>query len=417
MKTIYAEIITIGDEILYGQITDTNGQWISAELDKIGVKTKRKTTIGDTEDAILTAFAEAEKRADLILITGGLGPTNDDLTKPCLAKHFDCKVTMHPQALEELTAIFSHIGREVTELNRQQAALPECCRMISNKVGTAAGMWFERENKVFVSMPGVPHEMKTMMTDHIIPDLQDFFHTPVIYHRIIKTVGIGESWLADKIKLWEDSLPEHIRLAYLPNLGQVRLRLTAVGSEIKTLQNEVGSEVAKVLPTIEKYVYGYDHDQLEEVIGRHLRAQGKTIACAESCTGGSVAQAITSVAGSSDYFIGGMIPYSNKMKIELLGVSSSTIEKHGAVSEATVKEMALHIKELFGSSIGIASSGIAGPGGGTEEKPVGTVWAALANGEKVTTKKLSLFKNRKLNIKMSTVAILNLIRQSLIQND
>lgn len=417
MKTVYAEIITIGDEILYGQITDTNSQWISSELDKIGIKTIQKTTIGDTEPAILRAFAEAETRADLILITGGLGPTNDDLTKPCLAKYFECEVTMHPQALEELTAIFNHIGREVTELNRQQAALPLCCRMISNKVGTAAGMWFEKDNKVFVSMPGVPHEMKTMMTDYIIPDLQEFFHTPVIYHRLIKTVGIGESWLADKIKTWEDNLPEHIKLAYLPNLGQVRLRLTAIGSDVKTLRDEVATEVANVKPLIEKYIYGYDQDLLEQEVGRHLREQSKTISCAESCTGGSVAQAITSVPGSSDYFIGGVIPYSNKMKVELLGVSAGTIEKHGAVSEATVGEMALRVRKLFGTSIGVASSGIAGPGGGSEDKPVGTVWIALANGGKVITKKLSLFKNRKLNVRMSTVAILNLIRQSLVQND
>lgn len=417
MKTINAEIITIGDEILYGQITDTNGQWISSELDKIGLKTVQKTTVGDTEKAILTALSEAETRADLILITGGLGPTNDDLTKPCLAKYFDCKITMHAQALEELTAIFNHIGREVTELNRQQAALPECCKMISNKVGTAAGMWFEKGKKIFVSMPGVPHEMKTMMTEFIIPDLQEFFHTPVIYHRIIKTVGIGESWLADKIKLWEDNLPEHIKLAYLPNLGQVRLRLTAIGSEIKTLENEVASEVEKVKPLIEKYIYGYDLDQLEEVVGRHLRAQGKTISCAESCTGGSVTQAITSIPGSSDYFIGALIPYSNEMKVKLLGVSADTIEKYGAVSEATVKEMAQRVKEMFGSNIGVASSGIAGPTGGTEEKPVGTVWVALANEEAIITKKLSLFRNRNLNIKMSTVAILNLIRQTLVQND
>src|SRR3990170_994351 len=229
MTTINAELLTIGDEILYGQIVDTNSQWMGAALSDAGIKVIRKTSVGDQESEILAAFAEAEERADIILITGGLGPTSDDLTKPCLAKYFNCEMRMHEEALAEVTEFFKSRGRELTEINRQQAALPDCCEKITNQMGTAPGMWFERNKKVFVSMPGVPHEMKRMMTDIVIPKLKKTFKTPVIHHHIIRTVGIGESFLAEKIADWENSLPAHIKLAYLPGLGEVKLRLTSTG--------------------------------------------------------------------------------------------------------------------------------------------------------------------------------------------
>src|SRR5687767_1437647 len=228
-RTILAELLTIGDEILYGQIVDTNSQWMSVELSNVGIKVIRKTTVGDQEDEILTAFAEAERRADIILITGGLGPTSDDLTKPCLAKYFDCPLEIHDEALAEVTEFFKSRGRELTEINRQQAALPVCCEKITNSMGTAPGMWFGRNGKVFVSMPGVPHEMKRMMTDIIIPKLCQTFQTPVIHHKVIRTAGLGESMLAEKITDWEKSLPPHIKLAYLPSLNEVKLRLTGIG--------------------------------------------------------------------------------------------------------------------------------------------------------------------------------------------
>lgn len=413
MKSVVAEILAIGDELLYGQTLDTNSHWISGELDKISIKVIRRTTIGDREDEILRAFAEAEQRADIILITGGLGPTSDDLTKPCLAKYFNCEIKLNEVALAEVTEFFKSRGRELTELNRQQAALPVCCEMVSNKMGTAPGMWFYRNSKVFVSMPGVPHEMKRMMTDLILPKLQQTFQLPVIQHKIIRTVGIGESFLADKISGWEKSLPSHIKLAYLPSLGEVKLRLTAFGNDKLLLQNEIQQLVESLLPLAGDYIYGYNEDPLEVILGNQLRENKLTLAIAESCTGGYVSHLITSVPGSSDYFQGSMIPYSYELKIEQLGVNSEILAKYGAVSEQVITEMATLVRKKFNTTIGVATSGIAGPGGATPEKPVGTVWIAYADDQKVVTKKLQLSKDRLINIKMASVAVLNLIRQNM----
>src|SRR6478609_4063438 len=260
MKPILAELLTIGDEILYGQIVDTNSQWMSVELDKVGIKVIRKTTVGDVESEILTAFAEAEKRADIILITGGLGPTSDDLTKPLLAKYFNCEMKMHKEALEELTAFFKARGREATDTIKLQAVLPVRCTKITNVIGTAPGMWFERNGKVFMSMPGVPHEMKRMMTDLVIPKLKNTFETPVIHHQVIRTIGIGESFLAEKIKDWEDSLPAHIKLAYLPSLGEVKLRLTSLGDSLETLKEEAEMLSANLTSRVGSFIYGYGEE-------------------------------------------------------------------------------------------------------------------------------------------------------------
>lgn len=415
MKNILAEIITIGDEILYGQIVDTNSQWMSAELDKVGIKIVRKTTIGDTEEEILQTLKEAENRADIILMTGGLGPTNDDLTKPCLVKYFDTKLVMNNDALENLTSIFNKLGKPVSEINRQQAELPETCEMVPNNMGTAAGMWFNKDNKSFVSMPGVPHEMKRMMTDYIIPKLQAKYQTPIIYHKIVKTVGIGESDLAELIVDWENNLPEHIKLAYLPSLAQVKLRLTAFGSEYKQVEREVDKQIVKLKKLVSKYIYGYDRDKLEEVVGQMLLQSNQNVAVAESCTGGYISHLITSVPGSSGYFRGGITPYQNDIKINVLDVNSETIFEHGAVSEETVKEMAQNVRKLYHTDYGLATSGIAGPGGATPEKPVGTIWIAVANGEKTTTRKLQLWKDRELNIKSTAIALLNMTRLSLLE--
>jgi nicotinamide-nucleotide amidase len=412
MKQITAEILAIGDELLYGQTLDTNSHWISGELDKAGIRVIRRTTIGDREEEILKAFAEAEQRVDIILITGGLGPTSDDLTKPCLARYFDCEVRMHEQALADLTEFFKSRGRELTETNRKQAELPVCCTMIPNPLGTAAGMWFDKNGKVFVSMPGVPHEMRNMMTQTIIPKLQQVFKTPVIYHKIIRTVGIGESYLADKIKDWEKNLPAHIRLAYLPSLGEVKLRLTAFGPEKSKLEAEVEKLVDAFLPLAGEFVYGFDDEPLEVSIGNLLKEHKLTLSIAESCTGGYVSHLITSVPGSSEYFQGSMIPYAYEIKMQQLGVKSETLAQYGAVSEQTIREMATQVRAKFGTSIGIATSGIAGPGGATPEKPVGTVWIGYADEHQVVARKLQLSKDRLVNIKMSSVAVLNLIRQN-----
>jgi nicotinamide-nucleotide amidase len=412
-KNNKVEILTIGDEILYGQITDTNSQWISTCLDAAGFRTIRKTTVGDEKNTILQAFREAEERADVILITGGLGPTDDDLTKPCLAEYFNCGLEMNNQALEELKEFFQGKGLELTELNRQQASLPACSEHITNELGTAAGMWIERNGKVFISMPGVPHEMKLMMNKYVIPKLSKKYSTEVVYHKLIKTIGIGESWLSEKIAPWAQSLPAHIRLAYLPSLGQVKLRLTASGESLGELQKQVDGEIEKLQEYAGRFIYGYDSDEIEATVGKMLSSENLTLGTAESCTGGFLAHKITSIPGSSEYFLGGVISYDNTVKVNTLGVKQETLDAYGAVSEETAIEMARGIRRIMNTDVGVATTGIAGPGGGTPEKPVGSVWIACDFQGTVQTKKLQLWKDRQVNIQASTVAVLNLIRITL----
>ena len=417
MKEVLAELITIGDEILYGQTLDTNAHWMSGELDEIGVRVIRRTTCGDAEEEILQALREAEQRADIILITGGLGPTSDDLTKPCLAKYFDCDIIMNKQALAELESYMTSRGRGLNKLTRLQAALPEKCEMVSNERGTACGMWFNKSGKVFISMPGVPHEMKFMMREKIIPRLMQEFELPIIYHKIVRLAGIGESWLAERIEDWENALPQHVKLAYLPTFGDLKLRLTANGTDPDAIRLEVDQLIQDLLPLIQEYVYGYDDDSLEFVIGMLLKKNNQKLALAESCTGGYVAHRITSISGSSEYFNGAIVPYQNEMKIEQLGVKPETIEKYGAVSEETVTEMALNVRQKFNADYGLASSGIAGPGGGTPEKPVGLIWIACAWGNEIKTRKLNLTKDRDVNIRITSVALLTLLHERLVKNN
>jgi nicotinamide-nucleotide amidase len=413
MKNIFADIITIGDEILYGQITDTNSQWISAELDKIGIRTKRKSSISDQESDILTMLAEAEERSDIILITGGLGPTNDDITKKTLARYFNCPLELHEEALVHVRNLFNRRGRELTETNRGQAFLPTLCTYIENTSGTAPGMWFEKNGKIFMSMPGVPFEMKDIMTKSVLPRLKEYFKTPVILHQLIKTVGIGESNLADLIKDWEAQLPPHIKLAYLPSLGEVKLRLTATGDTPSALRSEIEEQIEKLTPIIAEYIFGFSEEPLEKILGDLLRLNKRTIATAESCTGGYLSHLFTSIAGSSDYFKGGIIAYHNEIKTSQLNVKEESIKANGAVSEQVVKEMAESIRIKFNSSIGVSVSGIAGPGGGSEEKPVGTVWIGYSDANKTITKKLIFSNRRDVNIRLSAYALLNLIRQEM----
>ncbi|MCU0384120.1 MAG: competence/damage-inducible protein A [Cyclobacteriaceae bacterium] len=410
MKPIYAELLTIGDEILFGQITDTNSQWMSQQLSDIGIKVIRKTSVGDQVNEILHAFAEAEKRADVILITGGLGPTSDDLTKPCLSQYFNSPLVINEEALQEVTAFFKSRGRELTELNRQQAALPAACEKITNPVGTAPGMWFDRGNKIFMSMPGVPHEMKRMMRDHVLPRLKNKFELPVIYHQVIRTIGQGESFLAEKIANWEKALPAHIKLAYLPSLGEVKLRLTCFGESLEKLKEEANHQTQLLIERIGSYIYGYGEDPIEVAIGKLLLEKNLTLSIAESCTGGNVSRMITSVPGSSAYFQGSIIPYSYEIKMAQLGIKPETLQEFGAVSEQTIVEMATNVRTRFNTTIGMATSGIAGPGGATPEKPVGTVWIAYADEQKVISKKLQLSTERHLNIQLASMAVLNLIR-------
>jgi nicotinamide-nucleotide amidase len=389
---------------------DTNSHWISQELDAVGVRVVRKTTVGDNRTDILTAFEEASKRAQLILITGGLGPTQDDLTKPLLAEYFGCDIVEVPEAVAAVSSYFLRRGREMTPLNILQGHLPTCCTYVPNEVGTAPGMWFEQKGCYWMSMPGVPHEMKKLVKDFVLPKLSQVFDLPVIYHKLIKTAGIGESWLADLIKDWENALPSHIRLAYLPSLGHVKLRLTAFGEDKKVLAAAVEQQIQHILPTISNYVYGYNEETLETAVGKLLKNSGKTLALAESCSGGYISHLITTVPGSSNYLRGTVVPYHNDLKQQVLGVNSATLAQHGAVSEETVREMATGVKKLFGADYGLASSGIAGPDGGSPDKPVGTVWIACAGPDFVEAKLLQLTQDRLINIQLTGVAVLNLLR-------
>jgi nicotinamide-nucleotide amidase len=407
---ISAEILTIGDEILFGQITNTNAQWMSEQLSLLGIRVLHQTTIGDTATTIQNALQTAFERVNLVLITGGLGPTKDDITKKVLADFFDSEMQIHEEALTFLSAFFEKRGRELTELNRLQALLPVKCQYLPNRLGTAPGMWFEKEGKVFVAMPGVPFEMKALMTEQVIPRLKSYFKPPVIFHKMIRTIGIPESVLAARIEQWEDNLPPHIRLAYLPSPGQVKLRLTATGTQQETLCQEVQQQINAVLPLIERYVYGYDQDVIAQKVGEMLLQQGKTIATAESCTGGYIGHMITEIAGSSAYFLGGIISYSNTVKMQTLGVKPETLSQYGAVSEQTAKEMAIGVRNTLKSDVAIAATGIAGPSGGTEEKPVGTVWIAYSDAQKTVAKKLQLTQDRSLNIQLTGINALNWVR-------
>ena len=402
-------ILTIGDEILFGQTLDTNSQWMSSELDSFGFNVVHRATVGDVEPDILSGLKDASSWADIILITGGLGPTADDLTKPCIAKYFNVPLQSNPAALEELRVLFQQIDRDLSESNKAQTNLPANADYISNSLGTAPGMWIEDKGKIYVSMPGVPFEMKGMISNHVIPKLLKLFALPIVTHKIVKTIGIGESWLAEKIAPWENNLPDNINLAYLPSLGQVKLRLTSTGENRSELDTAINEQVDLLRPYADKYIYGYDGDEIEQVVGDLLIDQGLSLATAESCTGGYLAHLITSIAGSSRYFKGSIIAYANEIKESTLGVNPATLEKHGAVSEETIIEMAKGVQAQMGVDIGIATSGIAGPDGGTEDKPVGTIWVAIAIGDEVKTRQLKLFKDRLLNIQMTAVTSLAML--------
>ena len=413
---VRAEIITIGDEILYGQILDTNTQWISSELDKIGIKTVRKSSVGDQRDEIVQILKEAQKRADIVFITGGLGPTKDDLTKKILADFFDCPLDYHPDALQDVTDFFAKRGRELSDINRDQALLPTKCTFIPNKQGTAPAMWFNEQETIWVSMPGVPFEMKAIMETEVLPRIVTHFKLPVIVHQIRKVVGIGESYLSDLIQDWELQLPSHLKLAYLPSLGIVKLRLTGFGKDKVELNKDIESEFEKVMPLINSYIFGREKDELADVVGQMLVQRHATLSVAESCTGGYLAHQFTQHAGSSAYFQGGIISYANEVKVNQLGVFQDTLDLEGAVSESCVKAMAVGARKQLGSTYALATSGIAGPDGGTDDKPVGTIWIALAHPNGVIARKLTQGGTRIQNIHLSSLTAINLLRRYLLND-
>ncbi|HYV94428.1 MAG TPA: competence/damage-inducible protein A [Chitinophagales bacterium] len=420
---LFATIITIGDELLIGQVIDTNSAFIGQELSKIGFTVRRRIAVGDEKQEIISALDEAKAISDLILITGGLGPTNDDITKHTLSEYFGSKPVMNEEILTMVKNIFQKLNRPMPDVNKKQAELPDNCIPIKNFFGTAPGMWFvqrtpdgEREEKVFVAMPGVPFEMKPMMTDLVVPKLKSHFsarspsgETPIIIHRTIHTQGIGESFLAEKIKDIEESFPENFKLAYLPHYSLLRLRITATGSDETSLRTQVKVLEEKIRGRVGEFIFGYDDTSLEKEIGILLREKNKTVSIAESCTGGLVAHKLVSVPGASEYFVGSIVSYSYDLKKMLLDVKEETLATYGAVSEEAVREMLMGALKKTKSDYAISISGIAGPGGGTADKPVGTVWIAVGSNEKIILKKFFFTRGREIIMEYTAIAALGML--------
>lgn len=417
MKKVFASIITIGDELLIGQVIDTNSAWIAQEMNKIGVPVKHRVAVGDVWDDIWQALDEESKSADIIFITGGLGPTADDITKPLLCQYFGGKLIIDQPTLDFVTHLFENVlQRPMIERNAKQAEVPDVCTVLKNEKGTAPGMLFEKDGKIFISLPGVPHEMKWIINDSVLSLITKKFNTGFIEHRTLLTAGVGESFLAEKIKAFEEALPVDIKLAYLPNYGMVRLRLTAFGMNKEKLNQHIDHQFNLLKENV-KDVLVIDEDlPMEAVVGKLLKQKNKTIATAESCTGGYIAHLLTSIPGSSAYFTGSIVSYDNRIKEQLLHVKKETIETFGAVSEETVKEMVKNVLHIMQTDFAVAVSGIMGPDGGTTEKPVGLVWVAVADKNKTITKKFNFRFDRNRNIQLTATNALNLIRQLIVDN-
>ena len=400
-------IITIGDEILIGQIVDTNSAWIAKRLNEIGLELSKIYSISDTESAILRTLKRAEEFSDIVILTGGLGPTNDDITKNTLATYFNDTLVRNQEVLAHIKELFKKFGvDEINKLNEQQADLPSTCKVLFNKFGTASGMWFEKDQKHFVSLPGVPHEMKNLMSTYVLPELQARFSVGVVVHKTILTQGVPESILAERLVKWEAELPTSIKLAYLPSENRVRLRLSTRGLDEKLLNDQIEAQIEKLHAIIPELIFGEEQDRLEQRIGSELLKRNATLATAESCTGGYIAHLITRVAGASAYYKGSILAYDNSIKETVLGVKTETLLAFGAVSEQVVEEMALGIKKIMKVDYAVATSGIAGPSGGTKEKPVGTVWTAIAGPNGVQSVKRQMGTERLWNIKRSASASL-----------
>jgi competence/damage-inducible protein CinA-like protein len=406
-----AEIITIGDEILIGQTVDTNSAWMANKLNLLGVDITRISSISDKSDEIVKALDNISKETDFVFITGGLGPTDDDITKKTLAEYFGSKLIQNIKVLQHIEQFVIKRKAQMNERNVQQADVPENCRIIENKIGTAPGMWFEKDGCSIISMPGVPFEMKKMMSNSILPELSGRKRDIHIKHKIVLTQGISESKLAEILELWESNLPEYISLAYLPSPGLIKLRLTAKGKDLQLLENTISEKVKELEKIIPDLICGYDSDKLEDLVGKILLKKGQTLATAESCTGGNIAHLITSISGSSQYFKGGVVAYANEIKTNILNVNNSDIDKYGAVSKQVVEQMAKGILNLYNTDFAIATSGIAGPNGGTAEKPVGTTWIAVASKTKLITKLYIFGDQRDRNIQRASLTALNMLQK------
>jgi nicotinamide-nucleotide amidase len=417
MKNVNASIITIGDELLIGQVIDTNSSWIAQQLNNTGVSVKRRVAVGDSAEEIIKALDEEGNASDIILMTGGLGPTSDDITKNVLCDYFGGKMIINEGALENVKYLFEKVfKRPVSEVNLKQAEVPDVCEVIQNRRGSAPGMIFYKDNKIYVSMPGVPYEMQGIIEESVIPLIKEKFELPAIIHHTILTAGIGESALAEIIQDFEKSLPKEIKLAYLPSYGMVRLRLsTIVSDQEKQGKNiDVYFEQLKILT--KDYLVTDVDDALPVVIGKLLKSKNKTVSTAESCTGGYIAHLITTIPGSSKYYDGSIVSYSNNIKETLLGVKENTLNTYGAVSEETAIEMLKGLLSKLNTDYGVAVSGIMGPDGGTVDKPVGTVWMAVGNKENYQTQRISLRFKRERNIEVTAMMALNFLRKFIVAN-
>ncbi|HXR83262.1 MAG TPA: competence/damage-inducible protein A [Hanamia sp.] len=417
MKNINATIITIGDELLIGQVTDTNSAWIAQQLNRIGIAVTKRIAVGDNANEIWNVLESENKNADVVLITGGLGPTSDDITKELLCKYFSGKMIIDQGALDNVKYLFNQVyHKPISEVIYKQAEVPDVCEVVQNKRGSAPGMIFQKDGTIFISMPGVPYEMQGIMQD-VIPYLEKKFALPAIIHKTILTAGIGESSLAEIIKDFEKQLPDEISLAYLPTYGMVRLRLTTSGFDKTKTEKVINDQFQQLKKLVHDYMVTDEDEPMQQVLGKILLKNKKTISTAESCTGGAIASLITSVPGSSGYFKGSIVSYANEIKESELNVKKETLEKFGAVSGETVKEMLQGLLQKMKTDYGIAVSGIMGPGGGTDEKPVGTVFIAVGNTKSQTVQKLKQRFERVKNIEVTSVMALNIMRKFILEEE
>lgn len=415
MYRIQATIITIGDELLIGQVIDTNSAYIAQKLNSIGVGVKNRIAVGDDKAAITLALDTAIKNNQIVILTGGLGPTADDITKPLLNAYFGGKMVIHQDTLQHITHIFENIHkRPMIERNRKQAEVPDVCQVLFNASGTAPGMQFVKDGTYIFSLPGVPHEMKWLMNEEVIPIIQKQFQPDVILHRTLLTAGVGESFLAEELIAFENTLPKHIKLAYLPNYGMVRLRLTAIGADAQLLQLELDKLFSALQVHTANYLVTNLDEPMEVVVGNLLKNAHQTVATAESCTGGYIGHLLSKHAGSSQFYTGGVISYDNRIKTSYLDVPSTILNTVGAVSKEAVEQMAIAIREKMNTDFAVSVSGIMGPSGETSEKPIGMVWVGVASKKKVCSKVFYLRFDRQKNIEVTAIQAINLLRLLII---
>jgi len=414
---MHVEIISIGDELLIGQTINTNSSWMGEQLSLIGASVYQITAITDDESHILETLERASEKVNVVLITGGLGPTKDDITKHTLCKFFGSELLFNKEVFSKLETFFSSRGLEMLDVNKDQAMLPTNALVLENTRGTASGMWFEKDDVIYVSMPGVPYEMKGIMRDHVLPRLRKDYIKNTVVHRTVKTIGIGESFLAEKIELWENSLIKvNIKLAYLPSPGVVKLRLSGYGEDESKILASISNKINDLTAIVGDYIYGYEKEELNQLVGDLLLESAKTLSTAESCTGGYISHLITSVPGSSAYFKGSVIAYNNEVKVAQLRVKQTDINRNGAVSKEVVEQMAIGAIAELQTDYSIATSGILGPDGGSYEKPVGTIWIAVASGSGVISEKIRLGKSRRRNAKITALTSLNMLRKYILSH-